>query len=180
MRINLVAEEQKRRGRRKRRRRSRTFEETITMPQTQRKRRSSKRRRRSRTFEEAVTLPQVQRKRRSSSRRPPTRRSRAAAVQPAGQPEATARRSVLRRIRWRTVLARFPLLLILATLVGGIVYGSVDTRFFVYGAQIVGARHLEDKTIYEVSGVHEQNIFWVQPKEVARRIGELDGMAGRE
>jgi hypothetical protein len=75
-----------------------------------------------------------------------------------------------------TWVRRLPVLLLLAVLVGGIVYASVDARFFVYEAAIRGATHLPATTIYQAAGVHEQNIFWINPQDVARRILALEGI----
>lgn len=55
-------------------------------------------------------------------------------------------------------------------------YVSVDARFFVYDSHVQGVRHLDPEFIYQAAGVHEQNIFWVRPHEVAKRIAQLDGI----
>jgi hypothetical protein len=67
-------------------------------------------------------------------------------------------------------------LMLLLALIGGLGYGSLDERFFVYEGRITGARHLGAEVIYQVAGVHEQNIFWIDPAKVARRIAALDGI----
>ncbi len=168
MRINLAGEEKSQRGRRKSKR---------------------QRSRRSRAFETSIRLPQAHEELgRSGSARPawpwrtigrsqaPTRRERARRRQQGTGLEATAPSPTLRRIRWRVVLARMPVVLVLTGLIAGIAYASTDAKFFVYDAQIVGARHLEAEAIYDAAGVDEQNIFWIQPQEVARRIGEMEGI----
>jgi cell division septal protein FtsQ len=66
--------------------------------------------------------------------------------------------------------------LLLAALAGGIAFASTDAKFFVYDAQIVGARHLAPETIYEMAGIDEQNILWVQPRDVAQRLVQVDGI----
>jgi hypothetical protein len=73
-------------------------------------------------------------------------------------------------------MRRLPAILILAALTSAVVFTSVDARFFVYEAEILGVKHLSMAQIYETSGVHEQNIFWVQPSKVERRIAQLDGV----
>jgi len=81
-----------------------------------------------------------------------------------------------RRFVTGALLRRLPVALILAGLVSAMVYGSVDARFFVYEAAVQGAQHLGAAQIYEASGVHEQNIFWLQPAKVAQRIAQLEGV----
>jgi cell division septal protein FtsQ len=75
-----------------------------------------------------------------------------------------------------------PVALFLAGLIAAIVYTSTAEEFFVYkdDAQIVGARHLDASTIYQIAGVDEQNIFWIQPHQVAARIRQLDGVKGAQ
>jgi cell division septal protein FtsQ len=91
------------------------------------------------------------------------------------QRQERAERST-RRFLTGALLRRLPAVLILAGLVGVLVYTSVDARFFVYEADIRGAQYLGSARIYEASGVHQQNIFWLRPAEVARRIAQLDGV----
>ena len=74
------------------------------------------------------------------------------------------------------ILARWWVLPILGALIGAIIYVSVDAGFYVYKAQIVGAQHLDARTIYQTACVDQQNIFWVQPRKVAERIIQLDGI----
>jgi hypothetical protein len=82
----------------------------------------------------------------------------------------------LTRIRWRSLWIRGPAFLILFALGGLVFYGSWDARFFVYGAKIVGNRHIETKVIYAAAEVDEQNVFWIQPEKVAERIAALPGI----
>jgi cell division septal protein FtsQ len=56
------------------------------------------------------------------------------------------------------------------------IYASTDATFFVYGAQIVGGHHIGPEVIYEAAGVHEQNIFWVDPQRVAEDVMQLEGV----
>jgi cell division septal protein FtsQ len=78
--------------------------------------------------------------------------------------------------QWRIVLARLPVALILAALIAAVLYLSVANEFFVYSAEILGNRYLDREKIYEASGVHEQNIFWIQPSRSADEITRLDGI----
>jgi cell division septal protein FtsQ len=152
-----------RRDRRKKRRTARSFDSAISLPQVPTRRDTKKARRRGETEEPRAV------DRRAAARRQEQRRD----------PEAAARRQA-RRAAVRVLVRRFPVLLLLAALVGTIVYASVDARFFVYEATIRGARHLPATTIYQAAGVHEQNIFWIDPQEVARRIIALEGIKAVE
>jgi len=71
---------------------------------------------------------------------------------------------------------RLGVLLLLGLLVAGVVYGSTDAQFFVYQAGVIGAQHLSAEGIYQAAEIHEQNIFWVDPADVAQRIARLDGV----
>ncbi|MGD9315297.1 MAG: FtsQ-type POTRA domain-containing protein [Anaerolineae bacterium] len=143
-------------------------------------------RRRPHTFEAAITLTQDQvggasRKRRWPGKRSQAKRSRTGRERgarrriedPAQGPSSSPGR---RAIRWRSVALRFPVVLALVALIGLAVYASTEARFFVYGAQIVGVQHLQAEEIYQAAGVHEQNIFWVDPQAVARRVVDLHGI----
>jgi cell division septal protein FtsQ len=66
--------------------------------------------------------------------------------------------------------------LLLAGLIALLVYTSTDAEFFVYQARVIGAHHVDAGTIYQAAGVHEQNIFWIRPQQVAGRIGQLEGI----
>jgi POTRA domain, FtsQ-type len=81
-----------------------------------------------------------------------------------------------RRIQWRAVLLRLAAVVGLAGLLGLIAYGSTAAQFFVYSAQISGNQHLRPEDIYQAAGIHEQNIFWIRPEEVAKAIGRLNGV----
>jgi cell division septal protein FtsQ len=154
VRIVLIDREKgqrRRRGGRKRRRRSRAFNSSITLPQTK--------------SQQGTDRPHRPRGKRSS-------RSRSQSAQ--GQRQTGTQ--LMRRIRWKTVLVRLPALLILVALLGLIVYAAMDESFYVYQAQILGARHLEAQTIYDQAQVDEHSIFWIQPQEVAQRIVQLDGV----
>jgi cell division septal protein FtsQ len=163
VRIDLVDHAQKRRrrpqDRRTKRGPSRAFDSAIALPEIP-TRQGSRRERRSRE----VADPPA-RERQSSERRQQERRALGS---------ASERRA--RRVGVRGSVRRIPVLLVLVALVGGIVYTSTDARFFVYGAEIHGAQHLAPTTIYEYAGVHEQNIFWIDPQQVAQRIIALDGI----
>jgi cell division septal protein FtsQ len=143
------------------------------------KRRRQHGRRRSRTYNAAITLSQSsgsqakQPSKRAKSKPSPKGKVRSRR-QAAAETSAPSQRSS--GVRWRAVARRVPAILILAALVAGAVYASTDARFFVYDAQIVGVQHLTVQEIYEAAGVHEQNIFWLDPQEVARRIIQVHGI----
>jgi hypothetical protein len=56
------------------------------------------------------------------------------------------------------------------------VYASTAEEFFVYDAEIAGARHLSHQAIYDAAGVHEMNMFWLRADRIAERIRQLDGI----
>jgi cell division septal protein FtsQ len=143
-----------------------------------------KKRRASRVFDSAIALPEVaarQGERKGRQRREaadPRALEREAAelrqkqrYAPGSAAERRASRTALRGF-----VRRAPVFLLLAALLGGIVYTSTDAQFFVYEAEIHGAQHLSQKTIYDSAGVHEQNIFWIDPQQVARRLVALEGI----
>jgi hypothetical protein len=150
VRINLVDQDRDRR-RRRQRRKSRTFETVIAVPRTRDRQQPQRR----------STSPR-QRRARSSSR-----------TDPAG---AASPRAARRRIPWRAVVARFPVLLILAGLIALVVYVSAAEAFFVYEAEIVGARYTDPGAIYEAAGVYEQHIFWIDPGAVAEQVRGIQGI----
>jgi hypothetical protein len=73
-------------------------------------------------------------------------------------------------------MLRLPVGVVLVALAWLAIYTSTDARFFVYDAQIVGGRHIGPESIYQAAGVHEQNIFWVNPQRVAEDIMQLEGV----
>jgi cell division septal protein FtsQ len=154
MRINLDRQEQSRKKRR--RRRSQTFQASIALPQASPRGSVSGKQTRRRAS-----------KRRSLSKRRKAQRQGAAAI---GQTAAS------RQFRMRAFLVRVPTILLLAGLLGLIVYVSADARFFVYEARIDGARHLKPQLIYRTAQVHEQNIFWIHPQKVAERLVKVKGI----
>jgi cell division septal protein FtsQ len=93
--------------------------------------------------------------------------------------KARAQRAAAPRHKLRlagAILRRIPMLLILLGLMAVVAYISVDAKFFVYQASVTGAKYVDAGRIYEAAGVHEQNILWIHPREVAQRIIELDGI----
>jgi cell division septal protein FtsQ len=127
-------------------------------------------------FEAAIAQPQVQARPQAKKRRAPAKRSTTRPQPRAKKREAEVASSLRVAGRRRIVLARLCALSVLAASIGFAIYGSVDARFFVYQAQVSGARHVKADTIYQQAGVHEQNIFWIQPSEVAERILQIDGI----
>ena len=81
-----------------------------------------------------------------------------------------------RQSRLRSVLRRIPVAAILVALAWLAIYTSTNAKFFVYDAQIVGGRHTGPETVYQAAGVHEQNIFWIDPQQVAEDIMQLQGV----
>jgi cell division septal protein FtsQ len=144
-----------------------------------RKRQRDRRRRHraSRAFDSAIALPEVpaQRSERKKQRRQAAADARAPEKRGRQAPASAAERRA-RRAATRGLLRRLPVLLLLVALTGGIFYGSTDARFFVYRAEIHGAQHVAPTTIYEAAGVDEQNIFWIDPKQVAYGIVALEGI----
>jgi len=155
MRISLVEREQNRRARR-----------------PARKRRS---RRRSRTFHSAIPQPQDRVKRPYRAGRT-WRKSQRRLETPTDDPQSMARTSLWKGIHWRALLRGLPAVAILTVLIGLLAYTCIDARFFVYEAHVVGSRYVKAEQIYEIAGVHEQNIFWIQPRKVAERIARLPGI----
>lgn len=135
------------------------------------------RRRRSHTFNSSMVQSLPRARRRSPKRSDPSRLSRAQVQLHADQAVAADPLANSKRLLRGVLLRRWWSWLILGALLGAIVFASADARFFVYEAQIVGAGYLSTEAIYQASGVHEQNIFWVQPHEVEERIGQLSGIS---
>ncbi|MBN1656759.1 MAG: FtsQ-type POTRA domain-containing protein [Anaerolineae bacterium] len=123
--------------------------------------------RRSRTLDSAIAIPQVPATRARRGNR------RTAAARAARHPIEAAPR---RRIPWRAVARRLPILLLTMVVLGVLVYAFTDTQFFVYEGHIIGARYLHPAVIYQAAGVHEQSIFWVEPNVVAARIAQVAGI----
>lgn len=78
--------------------------------------------------------------------------------------------------RWRLILARLPVAVVLVALIALFVYVSVSDEFYVSGADVLGNHHLASDTIYQASGVNRQSIFWLQPNKVAEAVVQLDGI----
>jgi cell division septal protein FtsQ len=133
------------------------------------RRRTRRVQRRSRTLDSAVAIPQVPvTKARGRSRR-------AAAARTARRPVEAAPR---RRMPWRALARRLPVLLLTTAVLGALVYAFTDVQFFVYEGHIIGARHLHPAIIYQAAGVHEQSIFWVDPNVIAARVAQVAGIKG--
>ena len=168
-----------------------------------RKRRQRRNARRLRSYDAAVVVTQALPRDRNGLRRTASRRDRrsgkgsAEGRKPAGQSQAmpgrTAHRGATRLgrstqpeagvsvraskgSRWRLFVRRLPVGVVLVILAWLAVYTSTDAKFFVYGAQIVGASHMSADAIYGAAGVHEQNIFWVNPEQAAGDIMQLEGI----
>jgi len=177
VRINLVGDSrtQKRwqKGRKRRGRRgSHIFDSAISMPQPVRRGSGAKKR-----VKDTVGKARKQAEP-SQATRTRTARTRAERRQRAQRAAAASSAGILQRIRWRSVAWRLLALVALAALIGVMAYVSSDFSFFVYQdrTRIEGARFLQAGEIFAASGVNEQNIFWIDPAEIAGRIVALDGV----
>jgi cell division septal protein FtsQ len=150
-----------------------------------RKRRRRKKRKVTRSFDTAIAQPQVQARRQSRKDRAPAKRGNPPRPRAAGIPSESRPRTenpaatpvtVRSGSRRRIVLVRLSAFLVLAGLVGLVVYGSTDAKFFIYQASVVGAHHIDATTIYRQAEVDEQSIFWIRPEKVAERILQIDGI----
>lgn len=126
-----------------------------------RKRKRRKGRKKTHAYDTAISQPQIQPRR--------VRAHRPSRVQ-----EEPARPKL--EISWRRLVSKLPIFLVLAGLIGVIGYTSMSEEFFVYSAEIGGTQHLDAQEIYEAAGVHEQNIFWIRPDDVADRISQIHGI----
>lgn len=183
MRINLADDSRSRRKRKKGRwrrgsRHHRSFDASVAVPQalprdhTGLGRSGSKRGRRSDKGSVEGRKPAGQ----SQATPGRTARSRGSQRRRSTQPELVALARASRRSQWRSVLRRLPIAVVVGALIWLAIYTSTDARFFVYDAQIVGGRHTGPEAIYHAAGVHEQNIFWVDPQRVAEDIMQLQGV----
>lgn len=130
-----------------------------------------KRNHRYRTYESVLTLPQSRPKGRVGLRQRQAERRARVETQDTDRADP-----LLRRIPWRSFTPRIPaLILLMATLALGI-YGSSSATFFVYEAQIQGNRHINTERIFEASGVNEQHILWVDPRDVVQKVSQIPGV----
>ncbi len=178
MRIELTDGERSRRERRKghRRRshrRSRVLHSMVTWPQAASQARGKRGRGGS---ARGAQRPQPPGPTQAPGDASQVRRRRQARGRQGRQTEAVERVRGRAAIPWRSIVRRLPALLVLAGLIAACVYATLDARFYVYTAQIAGAHHLPAETIYQAAGVHEQNIFWLDPLRVAERIVQLEGI----
>jgi cell division septal protein FtsQ len=115
---------------------------------------------------------------RSQAKRTRTARTRAERKQRAQRSADASSAGFLQRIQWRSASWRLLALVVLAVLIGAVIYASSDYGFFVYRnqARIEGARFLPEDEIFAASGVNEQNVFWIDPGAVAKRVVALNGV----
>jgi cell division septal protein FtsQ len=147
-----------------------------TERQSQRRRRRRSRGRGARTYDAAVSQPWEQPAWRDRKVRTVSSRGQAEPEPKAdGALYSAFRRVTARILAWLTP-ARWLSALALAGLLGAMGFTSFDMMFFVYESRIVGARHLDASLIYEKAGIHEQNIFWIQPSAVAGNVIEVLGV----
>ena len=62
------------------------------------------------------------------------------------------------------------LLVLAAILVAGVVWLSVDSRFYIYQADVVGALRVSPDQVFQASGLTGLHILWARPAEIERRI----------
>ncbi len=183
MRINLADDSGSRRKRKKGRRRRGSlqrwsFDSSVVVPQalprdhTGLGRSGSKRGRRSAEGDVEGRKPAG----RSQAKPGRTARNRGSQRRQPTQSEAVVLARASRRSRWRSLMRRLPVAVVLVSLAWLAIYTSTDAKFFVYDAQIVGGRHTGAEAIYQAAGVHERNIFWVDPQQVAEDIMQLPGV----
>ncbi len=141
--------------------------------QRRRRRRS---RRRVKTYDAAISQPWEKPTWRPSKGRTTSRRRQAAPQQgPDDSLYSAAKQLAAKTMQWFTP-ARWLLAFALAGLLTVLAYASFDRVFYVYEGRIVGARYLEPSLIYETAVVHEQNIFWIRPRAIARNVIGLPGV----
>lgn len=146
----------------------------ISLDEPKRSRKKLGRRRHLRTFESSTVQPAAKQQRDAK----PTRASgrwRRAQAKPDADPTLGSL-TASQRSRMRVTGFRLLAATILVMLVAAIVYVSAAKHFFVYGAEIVGSHYVSLDDIYQEAGMHETNIFWVNPQEATQRIERLDGI----
>ena len=63
---------------------------------------------------------------------------------------------------------------LLCLLLGGLLgYLFASYDFYVYDAEVAGARHLSPQEVFEASEVNEMSIFYIRPAEVEARLERL-------
>ncbi len=169
---NSLKKKQRLTVRRRRRRRSRTFDSAIAVPQAVRRDPEARKRTRNTTGKRRRNAEL------SQAKRTRTARTRAEHRQRARRAPTASSAGILQRIGWRSIRWRLLALMVLAALVGTMAYLFYDFSFFIYrdSTRIVGARFLQADQIFAAAGVNEQNIFWIDPAEVASRVVALDGV----
>jgi hypothetical protein len=83
----------------------------------------------------------------------------------------------LRKSRWLRTGGWF--ILAVAVAAGGLaLWLTLDARFYVYGAEIAGARHVSPEKVFEASELMGLHILWARPAAIEARI--LDGLPSLE
>ena len=126
---------------------------------------------RYRTYESVLALPQSRPKRRAGLRQRQAERQARAEAQDLDRTE-----SLWRRIPWRSFAPRVPALVLLLAALALSIYVSSSATFFVYEAHIQGNRYIDAQRIFDVSGIDEQHILWVDAQGVAQQIGQIPGV----
>ena len=58
----------------------------------------------------------------------------------------------------------------------GLIYLALSPRYYVHGAEILGAARLDGDALYRASGVEGRHIFHVDQRQVAQRLEALDSV----
>jgi hypothetical protein len=140
------------------------------------KKKRRRQRGRRRTFETEIAQPAM-RPRQKTRVRTKARGPRKGQPSPSREPKATvARPGSDQTNQWRIVLARLPVVLILAGLFATVLYMFIGSEFYVHSADVLGNRYVDWEAIYTASGVHGQNIFWIRSDRSAEAIAQLEGI----
>lgn len=78
------------------------------------------------------------------------------------------RREVLRGPGWQT--AKWPAFLLIGLLAGLLYVGLAFDAFYVYDANIIGAKLLTAEEVYQAAGLEGYSIFWLDQQEIAERL----------
>ncbi len=124
----------------------------------------------------------VRRRARLSSRQPSRSRSRGGMrvyATTAARSERL-RSSRVSRVRWRLYLPRVCAGAVLAAAIGLIAYMFASPEFYVWGAELEGARWVQVSDVMQAAGLEGMSIFYVDPGEAARRLEAMPQIARAE
>ncbi len=134
------------------------------------------RRRRRRTFDSEIAQPSLRARRKIKARTVVPQRPKGHVEPPAEPGTPGTQPAGQRPSRRRMVLTRFPAAIVLVSLIALFIYVSAAQQFYVFRAEVVGSHHVESDTIYQASGIHEQNILWIRPNKAAEAVVHLNGI----